>query len=246
MEVVLDSTKVIFPLSLLSGKSGLLFAPLPALLPAGSFQIEGSLMAGDAYGSGGPWKSLPFAAAFRLSPLDNLEVSAALNVIPLFEGDLGAGVSGGVKWAFFNSGFFGVAAGFNFSWTGKTALTPFGMASGMELYVPLKLDLGNLFSLALSPSVLWTGDEGFPWEGVPRLLVSGGLMMKLIYVIAGLSVRTEFKFSGDQAWPPLILAGAEAKFFPPPSSFVISVNGGIWARGSSLGGFAGFAIGMIH
>ena len=246
MEVVLDSTRVIFPLSLSSGKSGLLFAPLPTPLPGGSFQIEGSLMAGYAFGSDGPWKSLPFTAAFRFSPLESLEVSAALNVIPLFEGDVGAGVSGGVKWAFLNSGIFGAAAGFNFSWTGKTGLTPFGMASGIELYAPLKLDLGNIFSLALSPSLLWTGDEGFPWEGAPRLLVSGGLMMRLTYVIAGLSARTEFNFSRNEVWPPLILAGAEVKFFPPPSSFVISVNGGVWARGSSLGGFAGLGIGMIH
>ena len=245
-EVILDSTRVIFPLSLASGRSGLLFAALPATLPARSFQIEGSIVAGNPCGSGGAWKSLPFAAAFRISPMEHFEVSMALNVIPMFQGSIRAGISGGVKWAFLDSGIFGGAAGFNFSWTGKTAVTPFGMPSGFELYVPFKIDLGRFFSIALSPSILWTGDEGFPWEGAPRLLVSGGVMMRTTYVIAGLSVRTEFKFTGGGVWPPFILTGAEIRFFPPPSSFVFSVSGGAWVKNSSAGGFAGFTIGMIH
>ena len=245
-EVIIDSTKDIFPLSLASGRSGLLFAPLPAALPALSFQIEGGLTAGYPCGSGGPWKSLPFAAAFRISPIEHLEVSMALNVIPMFTGSIGTGISGGVKWAFLNSGIFGGAAAFNFSWTGKTAVTPFGMPSGFELYVPFKIDLGRFFSIALSPSILWTGDEGFPWEGAPRLLISGGVMMRMTYFFAGLSVRTEFKFTGGGARHPFILTGAELRFFPPPSSFVFSVNGGAWIKNSSAGGFAGFTIGMIH
>ena len=246
LEVILDSTRVIFPLSLASAKSGLLFAPLPALLPAGSFQIEGSLMAVYPYGSGGLWKNLPLAVGFRFSPLDSLELAGSFNVLPMFEGDTGAGVSGGVKWAFLNSGIYSAAAAFNFSWTGKTGLTPFGMASGFELYVPFKLNLGKLFSIAISPAALWTGDEGFPWEAAPRLIVSGGVMMRMTYFIAGLSVRSEFNFSGDGVLPPLVIAGGEVKFFPPPSSFVFSFNGGFWARDYSFGGFAGFAIGMIY
>ena len=246
LEVILDSSRVIFPLSLASGKSGLLFAPLPALLPPGSFQIEGSLTAGDPYGSGGSWKSLPFAAAFRVSPVERLEISAALNVIPKFKGDVGAGISAGLKWLLLSSGNFGAAAAFNFAWTGKTALTPFGMASGFEVYTPFKLDLGKFFTAALSPGLLWTGDEGFPWEGIPRLLVSGGLMLKMAYFTAGLSIRPEFKFSGAGAWPPFIIAGGELRFFPPPSSFVFSFNGGLWARDASIGGFFGLGIGMIY
>ena len=252
LEVKLDSSKVIHPLTLSSAKSGLFYAPVPSVLPRGSFQIEGSLLAGSPAGPGsesdGPWTSLPFSAAFRVSALDRLELSAALNAIPSFKGDTGAGIGGGAKWVFRDSNEgglpLGAAAGAVFSWTGKTGLTPFGMASGIEFYFPFNLDLGRLFSFVLCPAGLWTGDEGFPWEPAPRLLVSGGLLMKLSYVSAGLSVRNEFNFTGDSR--PYIIAGGEVKIFPPPSSFVFSVMGGVWVRDGNAGGFAGLGIGMIH
>ena len=254
LNVEIDSGYIISPLALGSGKSGLLYAPLPELLPRGSFQIEGSLLAGSpaelSSESGGPWTSLPFAVALRVSALEQLELSAALNVLPHVEKDPGAGIGAGAKWVFHNSKGGGLpldaAAGAIFSWTGKTGLTPFGMASGIELYFPLKLDLGNLFSLALAPAALWTGDEGFPWGPVPRLLVSGGLLMRMAYVSAGLSLRSEYNFTGGDPWPPFIIAGGEVKIFPPPSNFVFSFMGGVWVRGSDLGGFGGLGIGMIY
>ena len=246
--VQLDSTRVIFPLTLSSGKSGLLFAPLPSLLPPGSFQVEGSLLAGSPPESGGPWKSLPFSAAVRFSPLETLELSAALNVLPLFEGDTGTGFGGGVKWAFLNSGGrdLPLALGLLVSWTADTGLMPFGMASGIELYVPFSLDLGSIFSVTLSPAALWTGDDGFPWEGVPRLLVSGGFLMRFKYLSAGLSVRQEYNFSSGVFWPPFSMIGCELKFLPPPSSFVFSLMGGVWVRDSGIGAFGGLGIGMIY
>ena len=243
-DVFIDSSMKIYPLSLASGKSGLLFAPLPALLPALSFQLEASLLFGSPYGAGF-LKSLPFAAAFRIAPISRLELAAALNVTPMFSGGARAGFSGGAKWTFYNSGIYAAAAGFNFSWIDKIGLTPFGMASGFELYVPFKMDFGNLFSLVLSPAILWTGDKGYPWEAAPRLLFSGGAMMKMTYFIAGLSIRTDFNFSKD-GWPPCVMAGGEIKFFPPPSIFVFSFSGGVWVKDGSAGGFAGAAIGFIH
>ena len=254
LTVELDSLRVIHPLTLSSAKSGLLYAPLPSLLPSGSFQIEGSLLAGyppetGEYVSGRPWRSLPFAAGFRFSPVEQMELNAALNVIPRFKDDTSAGGGGGIKWAFRNSGEdglpLGAAAGAVVSWTGKTGLTPFGMASGVELYFPVGLDLGRIFSIALTPAALWTGDEGFPWEPAPRLLVSGAVMMQMTYVSAGISIRTEYNFSGDP-WPPSVITGFELKIFPPPSSFVFSLLSGIWIRDGDIGGFGGLGIGMIH
>ena len=258
-ELALDSTRLIYPLTLSSGKSGLLYAPLPDLLPPRSFQIEGSLMAcsppvsgpaSSAAGSGEAWKSLPFAVAFRFSPIEQLEVSAALNVIPYFEEKPGAGIGAGAKWVFLSSRKMGLplgaAAGFIFSWTWRTGVTPFGMASGFEFFFPFKVDLGRLFSFTVSPAVLWTGDEGFPWEPAPRLLVSGGLLMQMTYVSAGLSLRSEFKFSDGKSWPPCLTMGTEVKISPPPSSFVISLMGGIWIRDHDVGGFGGLGIGMIY
>ena len=250
LTVSVDSGMIIQPLSLSSGKSGLLFAPFPSVLPRGSFQIEGSLLAGNppdiSPHAGGCWTSLPFSAAFRFSPIQRLELAAALNVVPRFEGPAGAGISGGLKWAFsdFSEGV-SAAAGAVISWTGRTGLTPFGMASGVEFFLPISVDLGQRFSFALTPAALWTGDEGFPWEPVPRLLVSGGLMMRMTYLSAGLSVRTEYHFSASPL-PPSVIAGAEIRFFPPPSSFVFSFMGGTWVRNGEMGGFGGLGIGIIY
>ena len=106
--------------------------------------------------------------------------------------------------------------------------------------------MGNLFSFVLNPAVLWTGDEGFPWDPVPRMLVSGGFLMQMTYISAGFSIRSEYKFSGGNPWPPFLTMGTELKFFPPPSSFVFSLIGGIWIRDRSVGGFGGLGIGMIY
>ena len=253
LQVWLDSSRIIYPLTLSSGKSGLLFAPFPSVLPPGSFQIEGSLLVGNppdvSPHAGGYWSSLPFAAAFRFSPVERLEVIAALNAIPRFQGNAGVGVSGGVKWAFYEAGAgnspFGAAAGANFSWAGATGLTPFGMASGAEFFFPVSVNFARRFSFALTPAALWTADEGFPWEATPRLLVSGGLKMRMTYLSAGLSVRTEYDFSSD-ALTPFVIAGGQILLFPPPSSFVLSLFGGVQVRGSRLGGFGGIGIGMIN
>ena len=249
--VWLDSSRVIYPLTLSSGKSGLLFAPFPSLLPAGSFQIEGSLLTGHPVDlsseAGGPWTSLPFSTAFRFSPVQRLELIAALNVIPRFEGEAAAGVSGGLKWALSPSNGAGLpfraAAGLVVSRTGENALTPFGMASGVELFLPLGVDMGRHFSFALTPAALWTWDQDFLREPAPMLLVSGGLMMRMTYLSAGLSVRSEYDFNSND---PAIIAGGEIKFFPPPSSFVVSLMGGVWVRNGNTGGFGGIGIGMIY
>ncbi|MCL2373855.1 MAG: hypothetical protein FWC65_01255, partial [Treponema sp.] len=253
LSVWIDSSRDIHPLTLSSGKSGLLFAPFPAVLPSRSFQVEGSLLAGHPLEVGSqaasPWASLPFSAAFRFSPLQRLEVIAALNVIPRFEADAGAGASGGVKWAFSHAdeGSLPVAAaaGAAVSWAGETGLTPFGMASGIELFLPVGMDFGRRFSFALTPAALWTSDEGFPWEPAPRLVVSGGLMARFAYASAGLSARSEFDFT-EGSPPPFVMAGGEVKLFPPPSTFVFSVMGGVWARDGIFGGFGGLGIGMIY
>ena len=259
-EVEIDSAGVITPLALSSGKSGLLFSALPALLPKGSFQVEGSLMAGNflnpllALESTGAWNSLPFAFAFRVSPLNVLELCVSVNVLPFFQGEAYSAFSGGVKWLFPGSKAadlsLDAAMGLVIAWSDKLALSPFGMASGIELYFPFRLNFGRILSFTLSPAALWTGDNAFPWEPVPRLLVSGGLAMQLAYVSAGLSMRSEFNFYGGRGWPPFIMAGGEVRIFPPPSSFVFSLMGGLWTRESSgsgtFGGFFGLGIGIIY
>jgi hypothetical protein len=249
LQVELDSSREIRPFTFFSGKSGLLFAPGPGLLPPGSFQVEGGMLFGSPPNAGQPWKSLPFAAAFRFSPAARLEISTALNVLTIYDEGARTGFGGAVKWVFLNpaeTNQFGFAAGASFAWTGKTSTgssaTPFGMGSGIELFIPLELAAGA-FSFLLTPACIWTSDEGFPWDPAPRLLVSGGALYRWTYITAGLSARSEFNFIGRD---PSVMMGGEVKFFPPPSSFVFSVMGGMWNKGDTLGGFGGISIGMIY
>jgi hypothetical protein len=247
LKAVIDSSKEIFPLTLSSGKAGLLFVPGTFILPRGSFQIEGSLLFGSPPVAGGAWRSLPFAAAFRFSPLDTLEVSAALNFLPVMDEDAGIGFGGAVKWGYFNTpDFFGAAAGAQVSWVKDTSESPFGLSSGIELFFPFSIKTGRVFSFLFTPAALWTGDKGFPWDGAPRLLVSGGVMAKLTYFSAGVSARSGFRFTGEEKMPSPVSVGAELKFFPPPSNLVFSVSGGAWFKNSRAGGFGGLGIGMIY
>ncbi|MCL2478500.1 MAG: PEGA domain-containing protein, partial [Treponema sp.] len=187
LQVFIDSSHVIRPMTVSSGKSGLLFSPSADLLPPGAFQVEGSLLFGNppAPGSayGGSWNSLPFAAAFRFSPLAFLEVAGALNVVPVFDSQALLGLGGSLKWTIINpakSGqtgavATGLAVGTVISWAQESSVTPFGMGSGIEVNLPFSAGYGP-FSFHLAPALLWTGDEGFPWEGMPRFLLSGGVM----------------------------------------------------------------------
>ncbi|MDR2617684.1 MAG: PEGA domain-containing protein [Treponema sp.] len=243
----LDSSRDIRPMTLFSAKAGLLFAPVVSLLPPGSFQIEGGLLFGSPPYTEA-WKSLPFAAGFRLSPLERLEISAALNLTPVSGESARAAAGGAIKWAFLKpaGGFPGFAAGAVFSWAEKTAATPFGMGSGIELFFPVQLDLKAPFSFLLTPACIWTGSSGFPWEPAPRLLLSGGILARLTYATAGFSVRSEYPLSGEGPGSPSFMICGEIKIFPPPSSLVFSALGGVWIRGSSLGGFGGVGIGLIN
>jgi hypothetical protein len=244
----LDSSRDIRPMTLFSAKAGLLFAPVVSLLPPGSFQIEGGLLFGSPPYTGKPWGSLPFAAGFRVSPLERLEISAALNMVPLSGESVRTAAGGAVKWALFKpaGGFPGFAAGAVFSWAEKTATAPFGMGSGIELFFPVQLDLRAPFSFLLIPACIWTGDNGFPWDPAPRLLLSGGFLARLTYATTGFSVRCEYPLGGEGPRSPSFMICGEIKIFPPPSSLVFSALGGVWARGSSFGGFGGIGIGLIN
>lgn len=246
LKAVLDSAVEILPFSIYSGKAGLLYAPAAALLPPGSFQVDSGLLFGKPAGKNAAWKSLPFAGAFRFSPLQQFEIAAAVDALPVFEEEAGFGAGASAKWVFLNpaANRFGAAAGAVFSWTGRTSVTPFGMGSGIELFFPFQAQAGRVFSFMLAPAGIWTGEDGFPWDPVPRLLAYGGVMARLPWATAGISARAEFPFTAGTG-PSVMLAG-EIKFFPPPSSFVFSLMGGFWKKGSALGGFGGAGIGLIY
>jgi hypothetical protein len=250
LSAAIDRSIEIYPLSLSSGVSGLLFSPASSVIPAGAFQIDGSLLFGRAPVSLKAWRTIPYAAAFRFSPIKQFEFAMALNVNPEFDADTIWGMAGSVKWeALIPREEFplGLAAGISYGWAKEGTVTPFGMGTGVQLFLPLSWRLGPAFSLLLSPAVLWTGSGGYPSEAAPRVLLSGGLMFRHSFITAGLSLRSEYLFSSRQPIDPqAIMLGGELKFFPPPSSFVFTLLGGGWFRNGEKGAFGGAGIGLIY
>jgi hypothetical protein len=246
LQVVIDSSIHIQPLSLSSGKGGLLFAPLPEVIPSRSFQIDGTLLFGRAPVTEKPWDSLPFAAAFRFSFLDQIEVASSLNVLPRFSAGLDAGVAASVKWLFLRLDPLFMAGGVSYGWAEKMSVTPFGLGAGAELFLPLGWRFLPGFFLTLTPGLIWTGEQGYPSEAAPRALLSGGILFRYSFVAAGISLRSEFGFAGTAKGAGPVMLGGEVRLFPPPSSLVFTLLGGYWQDGSQRGGFGGAGVGFIY
>jgi hypothetical protein len=248
-QAVIDPAMSIYPLSLSGGMAGLLFAPLPAALPRGSFQIEAGLFFGQTSLTERAFSSLPFDLGLRFSPLDRLEITAVLNSLPKFGGPAVWAVSGSAKWVFFHgeTGLpLGFAAGLSYAWEEEPGAAPLGGGSGISLCLPLSWRLAPI-SLLFSPGTRWPVHDDL----IPRLFLSGGLLFQGPWFSAGLSLRPEFDFqaasgvkkNGD---PVFLLLGGEFKFYPPPSNLVFTLSGGAQLTGSTAGGFGGVGIGIIY
>ena len=252
MIVNIDSSLNIYPLSVSALVSGLFFSPLPETIPRSSFQIDGSLLFGSAVAAGKAWDALPFAAALRFSPVENFEMTAALNVTPYFNEQAVNALGGGLKWTFIKprtDAGLAAAAALSYVWASAGTLTPFGSPVGVALSLPLSWRLGEALSLTLSPGVLWTGEEGYPAETIPRLLLSGGLLFRRPVFTAGLSLQSRALIAGagrEEAGFGPLMAAVEIRFFPPPSNMVFSLLGGGWTDKGRHGGFGGIGIGLIY
>jgi hypothetical protein len=248
LPVRIDSSFSIVPAALSGGLAGLLFTPVPEILPAGAFQLEANLLFGRPVLTETAWETLPFAASLRFSLLEKLEISSSLNIVPEFNGGAIWGVSGAVKWLLRNSSSrglpLGIAAGLSYAWVEDAALTPFGMNAGAELFFPFSWHLGQAFAFILSPGIFWTGERGYPSESLPRPLLSGGFQIQRPPFTGGISLRYEYIPAQEEAGP-LLLAG-EIKFFPPPSNVVFTVLGGAWLRDGEWGAFGGGGIGLLY
>jgi hypothetical protein len=258
MEVEIDYGIAIYPLSLSGGVSGLAFAPVPAVLPRGSFQVEAGLLFGSFSAPESPpqtkperpFTRLPFEAGLRFSPLTRFEAAAAVNATPRFDGKAGWGFTTSAKYQFFDGTGgvpLGLAAALSWAIAGSGGEAPLGSGRGGGLYLPLSLELDAL-SLVFSPGMRWAGAD----DPVPRLLLSAGGLWRGSWYTAGLSFRGEFDFtnSGSRAGVPFadrarLLTGIEAKFYPPPSNLVFSVLGGGWFRGKYAGAFGGLGVGVL-
>jgi hypothetical protein len=69
------------------------------------------------------------------------------------------------------------------------------------------------------------------------------------WLYTGLSARLEFDFNDIEDFSfannMRLLAGLEARFYPPPSNLVFSFLAGIAVHGNKSGGFGGIGIGVI-
>ena len=249
LETKIDPSLNIYPLSLRGGIAGLLLSPAPAVLPSGSFQIEGSLLFGGTAPEERPFSALPFDVGVRFSFLDRLEITGLLNALPRFTGSASWGLAGSVKWAFLRDnegpGPLGLAAGLSYAWEENNA-APLGPGTGAGFYAPLSWRFDRL-SLLFSPGLRWP----VPRDLRPRLLFFGGILHQGAWFIAGYSLRTELNFSeasgGEKDGSPVFFASAgEFKFYPPPSNVVFTISGGFWAAGIRIGGFGGLGFGLIY
>jgi hypothetical protein len=247
LEAEIDTSIDIFPLSLQGGISGLIFAPLPAALPAGSFQMEAGLFFGRTAPPERAFSTLPFDVGLRFSPLDRLEFTLLLNTLPKFGDSAIWGLAGSVKWVFLQGrgAPLGFAGGLSYAWEEEKDAAPLGPGPGLGLYLPLSWGPAPL-------SVVFSPGMRLPVPGlIPRLLLSGGLLFQGSWFTAGLSLRPEFNFSelsgeGRDGNLVYLIMGGELKWYPPPSNLVFTLSGGFWLAGSATGGFGGLGIGLIY
>jgi len=248
LETEINYSFSIFPLSTESVVSGLAFAPLPHTLPGGSYQFEAGLIFKDFRmpSANTPEDDVisgfPFKIGMRAAPVNKLELTTVFNINPLFENQTGWGVSGSVKFNILDGSAvpFAMSAAASYSWAGKNGESPLSPGRGAGLYLPISLELAN-FSLALCPAAFWFGPEGI----TPEFLLSAAIMYKGSWFNAGLSARSEFNFA-DNAKEPRILAGAQVYFFPPPSIFYFSLQGGMWRHGEYSGFYGGLGLGIVY
>jgi hypothetical protein len=251
LETRIDYSLNVFPMSLSGGIPGMIFAPLPHTLSAGSFQIDGSIFFGSFHtpenNINGQYEKafsgLPFEIGFRVAPVNRLEISSVFNVHPRFDNPTGWGFTGSAKFNILNGGdiplFF--AAGFSYAWASEDGEAPLSPGRGIGLYAPLSLEL-SYFSIVFSPAVFWRVPDG----PIPALLLSAGLLYRGEWMNAGPSLRAEIDFSAAPVADNVrFLAGAEARFYPPPSNFVFFFQTGLWTQKQKLGGYGGAGIGVI-
>jgi hypothetical protein len=250
--ISVDSSLTHYPLTLFGAVSGLLFAPLPLILPQGGFQVEGNILFGQIPGLAGEgaFSSLPFEAGFRFAPLEGLEFSAALEAVPVFGGGAEWGFSFSPKWRFLKTGPLEAAVTAGFSWSGDMDISP--RRGGLSLYLPLSWALVPSFSLVLDPGLYWR-----QWrEGSPRMLLGAGAQYRFADFSAGLSLRQEYRLhdpsgKAEDEGSVVLLWAAELKWQPPRTNLVFTLLGGsrYWnaaAPSRESGGFGGLGMGIIY
>ena len=236
----------IFPLSMESGFSGLIFTPMPNALPAGSYQFGAGLLFGNFLIQNTNNETIktfgfPFKFNMRISPVKNLELTAFFNINPFYDYKTRVGISGSVKYSIVNGEKIPLsfAAGGSYAWANENGSYPLSPGKGVGLFTPLSFNYKR-FSAVFCPAAFWRGPE----KAVPELQLCAGAHYRAGTLNAGLSYRFEIDFENEKtAENAKHLTGAELHI--NLKNFVISLNSGLWTRSGLISGFGGVGIGMI-
>jgi len=251
--VAVDSDISIRPAAVSGDIGGLLFAPDARTIPEGSFQFDSTFFFGRPYGSFAAFKTPPFAFGLRFSPYDRIEAAGTLRLEAAEDDSETVSFGFSAKRAFIAASAgrpFALSAAVRWGYAAANAVSAFGAPSGVELALPMELVFaaaGSLvFSAHVSPSLLWAGAGGLPESAMPAPAASAGLEMRGTIFSAAVSSRTETAFGNGNIGLGPILIGCEARFFPPPSMFVLSLMGGMWQSSGQSGVFAGGGLGILY
>jgi len=238
LEAHINYSSNIIPLSLDSNISGLIYTPMPHVLPPGSYQFDAGILIGRCPPGFPEDFGFPFKINMRISPVNRLELTTSFNINPYLKNQTLFtvwGISGSAKFNIFNNDIISFAAGISYSWMSETYPD-----RGIGFYSPFSLELSN-FSIILCPAFFWHGPEGL----TPSLLLGAGVLYKGSRINTGISARCELDFRKNNL-DLKFLAGAEAHFFPPPSNLFFSLIAGVWTQGHRTGGYGGIRIGIIN
>jgi hypothetical protein len=75
-------------------------------------------------------------------------------------------------------------------------------------------------------------------------LLGTGLFYRYDWFNAGLSFRADINFEDIEN--AKYQGGAEVRFYPSPSNFVITLKGGMWGQREQIGGWGSMGIGIIY
>jgi len=276
LAVLVDSSIEIRPLTSTSSVPGLLLAASPETLPALSFQIEGSLLAGKPL-LGDAWEGLPFATGFRFSPLDDLELAAAFSAYPRFHADTEWSAGASLKWRFrkplsgTGADLLGAALALSYGWASRGPYNASGLGTGAALRLPLSYrlfqgtspseganakgaqDASGLsishdasFDVLLSPLILWAAEQGYPDSMIPRLGVEGGALFSYRSIAAGLSFRWDYLAMTEKSNSGMGPFVSALELKWIPSNFYVSFWGAYWHWKNNPGAFFGLSIGVVY
>ena len=224
--VTIDSTAVISFRSAMSGLSGTLFAPLPAVLPTGSFQVNAGMIGHYDIESERGW--YPTFAAIRVGLGENSEVDLQGALFVGAEDPIPFAGGVGFKYKLPEMDYLSMGVTGKLSYVGNTSVDTLHNYTGLSVGVISAL-ITNPLVLTLSPEIVVSPYSvvyprsppkvGFTAWGYGRI----GILADFGSLTAALSasVRTIPFTSGFDLQPPYS-AGAEIHWLIPGTQIVLS------------------------